>query len=170
MSGIIMVPNGDLFSSPASQILVHGVNARGIMGAGVAKQFKLRFPESYMAYQGQCLGFPTSAVPHCAPTLLTFRDVSASGMRTGEVLLTKESGRILACLCSQYNTGHWAMVSAIAEGFVRLFSHFDDRSYAIPKIGCGIGGLSWSEGVRDAVHGIARAFNVSVYVYEGPGR
>lgn len=169
MSGVYVVPNGDLFLSPADQILVHGCNARGVMGAGVAKQFKLRFPESYLAYRELCLGLPSSG-PKCASTLLTFRDVSAVGMRAGEVFLTREKGRSLASLCSQYHTGPGASVSAIAEGLVRMFDYFDrGKSYAMPTIGCGIGGLAWSN-VGQVVHGIAKAFDASVFVYEGPGR
>ena len=44
---------GDLFSSPA-QVLVNTVNTVGVMGKGIALEFKKRYPEMFSLYQSKC--------------------------------------------------------------------------------------------------------------------
>ena len=44
---------GDIFSSPA-QVLVNTVNTVGVMGKGVALEFKKRYPEMFSAYERVC--------------------------------------------------------------------------------------------------------------------
>ncbi len=50
---MIVVKYGDLLKAKAD-ILVNPVNTVGVMGAGVAKQFKQRFPEMYEDYRRAC--------------------------------------------------------------------------------------------------------------------
>ena len=45
--------SGDLFLSRA-QTLPHGVNCRGRMGAGIALDFRRRFPEMFEEYRRRC--------------------------------------------------------------------------------------------------------------------
>ena len=62
---MVKVLQGDLFASQA-QTLVNTVNCVGVMGKGVALQFKKRFPEMFADYERRCadgavkLGEPTS--------------------------------------------------------------------------------------------------------------
>ena len=44
---------GDMFESPA-QTLVNTVNTVGVMGKGVALEFKRRFPEMFRDYKERC--------------------------------------------------------------------------------------------------------------------
>jgi O-acetyl-ADP-ribose deacetylase (regulator of RNase III) len=44
---------GDLFNSPA-QVLVNTVNIVGVMGKGIALEFKNRYPEMFKIYQDEC--------------------------------------------------------------------------------------------------------------------
>ena len=44
---------GDIFSSPA-QVLINTVNTVGVMGKGVALEFKKRYPEMFSAYERVC--------------------------------------------------------------------------------------------------------------------
>ena len=46
----IIYKNGNLLDAE-ERIIMHGCNAQGIMGAGVAKQIKEKFPESYLKYR-----------------------------------------------------------------------------------------------------------------------
>lgn len=45
---MIQTKYGDLLSSKG--IIVHGVNSQGVMGSGVAKQIKDKWPEAYGSY------------------------------------------------------------------------------------------------------------------------
>ena len=49
----IPIVNGDIFESNA-QIIVHQVNCQGVMGSGIAKQVKLKFPEVFAKYKTVC--------------------------------------------------------------------------------------------------------------------
>jgi O-acetyl-ADP-ribose deacetylase (regulator of RNase III) len=50
---MIVYKTGDIFTSNA-EILVNPVNCKGVMGAGLAKQFRERFPENYLEYKNYC--------------------------------------------------------------------------------------------------------------------
>ena len=45
---------GSLFDAPKGSILVHACNAQGVWGAGIAAEFKERFPESFKQYEKYC--------------------------------------------------------------------------------------------------------------------
>ncbi len=117
---------GDMFESPA-QTLVNTVNTVGVMGKGVALEFKRRFPDMFEDYKHRCehgdvrLGEPYLYRRPTPPHVLNFP--------------TK---------------GHWRAVSRlkdIVEGLEYLERHYRDwgiTSLAVPPLGCGQGGLDWS--------------------------
>lgn len=121
----VRVVIGDLFDSDA-QTLVNTVNTVGVMGKGVALEFKKRFPDMYADYVARCqrhevrLGEPYLYRRLTPPFVLNFP--------------TKE---------------HWRSVSKledIQQGFRYLRSHFREwgiESLACPPLGCGHGGLEW---------------------------
>src|SRR6056297_3502204 len=45
--------DGDLFTAPATT-LAHGVSCAGRMGAGIALEFRRRFPEMFQEYRRRC--------------------------------------------------------------------------------------------------------------------
>ena len=51
---IIEKQNSDLFSFPSDYILTNTVNCVGIMGKGIALQFKNKFPQHFKDYQIAC--------------------------------------------------------------------------------------------------------------------
>lgn len=119
------VLKGDLFASDA-QTLVNTVNTVGIMGKGVALEFKKRFPDMYEDYVRRCaagdvhLGQPYLFRRQQSPWVLNFP--------------TK---------------GHWRSVSRLSDivaGLEYLEQHYRDwgiSSLAVPPLGCGQGGLEW---------------------------
>ena len=52
---MIAYKKGSLFDAPKGSILVHACNAQGVWGAGIAKEFKNRFPESFKYYRRNCV-------------------------------------------------------------------------------------------------------------------
>lgn len=122
---MITVRLGNLLKSDA-QTLVNTVNTVGVMGKGIALEFKRKFPDMYDDYVARCarkevrLGSP---YPYQLPD--------------GRVVLnfpTKD---------------HWRSVSrfdAIVDGLDALRSHYREwgiRSIAVPPLGCGNGQLEW---------------------------
>lgn len=53
---MITVHQGDLIANVTSGVIVHGCNAKGVMGAGIAKAIKATYPEAYRDYKAVCDG------------------------------------------------------------------------------------------------------------------
>ena len=50
----IVYKTGSLFDAPKGSLLLHAVNAQGVWGSGIAKQFHEKFPESFQNYHIWC--------------------------------------------------------------------------------------------------------------------
>ena len=124
--GQIAVKTGDIFESQA-QTLVNTVNCVGIMGKGIALQFKNLFPGMYKEYVRRCradevkLGQPYLYKQLVGPWILNFP--------------TKE---------------HWRSVSRVSDivaGVKYLEEQHKEwgiKSLAVPPLGCGSGQLEWN--------------------------
>lgn len=125
MGGSVTVLVGNLFDSKA-QTLVNTVNCVGVMGKGIALEFKQRFPEMYADYVERCqrqavkLGEPYVYRTLFPPWVLNFP--------------TKE---------------HWRSdtnLQDIIRGLEYLIAHYREwgiTSLAVPPLGCGYGQLEW---------------------------
>jgi len=122
---MVRVLINDLFQSKA-QTLVNTVNCVGIMGKGLALEFKNRFPEMFKDYAERCargevrLGKPYIYESLLQPQIINFP--------------TKD---------------HWRSVSNlqdITQGLEYLANHYKKwgiTSLAVPPLGCGEGQLEW---------------------------
>jgi len=116
-------------------IIVHGCNARGVMGAGVAKAVKERYPGAYHLYRGVYNG-PGLAVgniiPYEVPTaaprpeLVIVNAIAQDGYGTETRQVDYEG---LYCCFSQ--------IPGLAEKYRLHDVHF-------PLIGCGLAGGDWT--------------------------
>ncbi len=122
---MVKVQIGNLFDSNA-QTLVNTVNCVGIMGKGIALEFKNRFPDMFADYAARChrhevrLGRPYLYKTLMLPWILNFP--------------TKDHWRSVARL------------ESITEGLEYLLQHYKDwgiTSLAVPPLGCGEGQLEW---------------------------
>jgi O-acetyl-ADP-ribose deacetylase (regulator of RNase III)/uncharacterized protein YwgA len=118
---------GDMFSSDA-QTLVNTVNCVGVMGKGVALHFKKRFPEMFYDYARRCdqkqvkLGEPYVYEDLSGVKIINFP--TKDHWRSASRLVDIESG--LSYLAKNYEK--WGITSI-----------------SMPPLGCGNGGLEWSE-------------------------
>lgn len=121
---------GDLFTTKLKAI-GHGVNLEGVMGAGVAKIVREQFPEAYEHYKYACdhrVLFPGAAQ-----------------------MVNTESGygKIIVNMGTQLEPGPHAELRLIklaaANAAESLQWYRGIEGMAIPKIGCGIGGLDWHD-------------------------
>src|SRR5215469_11618145 len=112
---------GDLFESQA-QTLVNTVNCVGVMGKGVAEQFKRRFPEMFADYK---------------------RRAERKAVRLGEPYLYRDPSR--KRIVNFPTKEHWrspSRLSDIERGLDYLAAHISDwgiTSLALPPLGCGNG-------------------------------
>ncbi|MEV4250362.1 macro domain-containing protein [Streptosporangium canum] len=125
---MITTSSGDLLRDTA-HALVNPVNTVGVMGKGLALQFRRARPEAYQAYRRACdRGELRPGVLHLAS--------AADGHRHIVHFLTKRHWRDRSRL-SDINAGLHALV--------RLIHQRQIPSIAIPALGSGLGGLPWPE-------------------------
>jgi len=137
---------GDLFASQAAA-LVNTVNCVGVMGKGVAQEFKRRYPAMFEDYAERC---------------------RRKLVRLGEPYLYRDRSGI--SIINFPTKGHWrspARLADIERGldyFVRHSTEWGITSVAFPPLGCGNGGLSWEE-VGPLMYGKLRHLDIGVEVY-----
>lgn len=119
---------GDLFASGAVA-LVNTVNCVGVMGKGVALQFKHRFPENYLAYVSAC----------------------QRGYLSPGGIFPFWDDKSLSWIINVATKNHWKNPSTIEWvnlGARLIRAHCDSYripTVAIPPLGCGNGGLNWAD-------------------------
>ncbi|AOZ63809.1 phosphatase [Rhodococcus phage Weasels2] len=124
---------GNIFESRA-RIIAHGCNCVGLMGAGLAAQMSQRFPEMYKAYQKLC----------------DDKEFNPGSCFLWSVEWDSELDHFyyIANLGTQFYPGRNAKMEYIKDSVAELLfqAHglFIDR-VAIPRLGCGIGGLAWDD-------------------------
>lgn len=144
---------GNILEADA-EALINPVNTIGVMGKGLALQFKQAFPENFKAYE---------------------KAHRNNELKPGKVFLVPTGQFINPKYILNFPTKrHWrakARLEDIEAGLVdlvRLVKENNIRSIAIPPLGCGLGGLDWSEvkpRIIDAVHELE---DVDVLIFE-PG-
>ncbi len=120
--------SGDLLRAPAD-VLVNTVNTHGVMGKGIALQFKRAYPAMYDEYR---------------------RAAKAGELRLGQVTVWP-TGQLAGpkYIVNFPTKGHWKSKSRIDDiraGLEDLVSVVRVRgitSIAVPPLGCGNGGLAW---------------------------
>lgn len=167
--GIELV-NGDMFTSGA-EALVNPVNCVGVMGAGLALHFKLRFPENFDNYVKVCKGRGMSPGKLLVSDCQKSRVVSAPW---GSILPSHDSGHA-RYIVNFPTKRHWKDksrlddVAAGLDALVQFVRTESVKSIAIPPLGCGLGGLDWRD-VRPLVEEAAKSLpDVKVQVYVPAG-
>jgi O-acetyl-ADP-ribose deacetylase (regulator of RNase III) len=133
----------------------HGVNCRGVWGAGIAVQFKGQFPKAYLGYQDVCNELPIDE-------LIGQHQICQEQLKIN-TLLSRQV--FVVNLFSQVNPGSDARLTAIKTALDGAFEYF--RSMAlyfpliIPMIGAGIGGLT-----QDEVLGLFNQYDDRLVVVE----
>ena len=120
----------DIFSTDCAAI-VNPVNCVGVMGAGLALAFKRRYPTHFASYRRAC---------------------AAGSLRPGTVHIDDlGEGSVPRFLVALPTKRHWRQPSRLADverSLVALSLQLSVRriaSVAIPKLGCGLGGLPWPD-------------------------
>ncbi len=132
---MIELTQGNIITADA-EALVNSVNCVGVMGKGVALQFRKAFPDNYKRYRRAC---------------------DERRMVLGEVLVTETGSLVNPKFIMNFPTkGHWrgdSRLEDIRVGLGSLANALRQRgiaSVAVPPLGCGNGGLDW-EAVRPVV-------------------
>ena len=150
---MIEYKTGDLLAERA-ETLVNAVNCAGVMGRGIALQFKHAFPENFKAYARACRQ----------------RKVRPGRMFVFELKQTAGPRYIINFPTKR----HWRGKSRMADIDAGLRALTEEirsrgiRSVALPPLGCGLGGLDWPE-VRERIQAVSENLpEVRITVFE-PG-
>jgi appr-1-p processing enzyme family protein len=145
---ITIVSNGDIFKSKC-EALVNPVNIKGIMGKGLALAFKTKYPAHFENYKRACQN---------------------GEMTTDKVLAYQEiNGPMIICLATKddwRDSSKIEYVSAGLDDLAKQIETFGIRSIAIPKLGCGLGGLDWNKVRPLIVEKMSAIDGISVEIYE----
>jgi len=150
---MIRIATGNLVRAEVDA-LVNTVNTVGVMGKGVALQFKQAFPDNTKAYEVAC---------------------KRNEVRKGRMFVTF-TGKLEPRLIINFPTkGHWKGNSKIEDikvglmDLVRVVRDEKIQSIAVPPLGCGLGGLRWEDVrplIEDAFQGLP---DIEVLLY-APGQ
>lgn len=143
---------GDLLSSDCD-VLAHGCNCFHSFGAGIARQFKEKYPTSFDADLRSSRGDPE---------------------KLGTFTKAEFDGKMIFNLYTQFRYGYpprQVDYNAVRDsleamkGYLEMFSDFDNIKIGMPKIGCGLAGGDWNI-VEDIIEDVFCDKEVFVYVFE----
>lgn len=143
---MILYVKGNLFHSPA-QVLVNTVNTVGVMGKGVALEFKRLFPEMYKQYRDLC---------------------ERDEFRVGQLWLYRNPQKWVLNFPTKQ---HWRApsrmeyIEAGLDKFVQVYSDWGIHSIAFPPLGCGNGQLDFKTQVRPLMEKYLKSMPIDVFIY-----
>lgn len=150
---MITYTTGDILKDE-SEAIVNTVNCVGVMGRGIALQFKNAYPANFKAYEKAC---------------------KQGEVQPGKMFIS-ETGEFTPRYIINFPTKrHWRGKSRMddidsgLEALVKLLKEKGIRSIAIPPLGSGLGGLDWGEVKARIESTLSDVEGVKVSIYEPAG-
>jgi O-acetyl-ADP-ribose deacetylase (regulator of RNase III) len=146
MAEINEIYRASIFDSTC-QTLVNTVNCVGVMGRGLALEFKMRFPDMYEHYRRAC---------------------ERRFLRPGKLLLYKET---FPWILNFPTKDHWKYPSKIEfveaglSEFANTYQELKITSIAFPELGTSSGKLEWQNVRRVMYHYLAPLKNLQIEIY-----
>jgi O-acetyl-ADP-ribose deacetylase (regulator of RNase III) len=151
---VIRYIQGDILKADA-EALVNTVNSVGVMGRGIALQFKRAYPDNFKAYAAAC---------------------KRGEVRPGRMFVFDRGESAQPRYIINFPTKlHWrgkSRIEHIESGLEALVGEIRTRrirSIAIPPLGSGLGGLDWAEVKPLIDRALAEVPDVEAEVYEPAG-
>ncbi|MCK9220892.1 MAG: macro domain-containing protein [Bacteroidales bacterium] len=148
---MIRYKTGNLFDSEA-EALVNTVNTDGVMGKGIALQFKNLFPNNFKIYAKACYNNELKI----GKLLITEEESLLAGKKIIINFPTKTSWR----KPSEYN-----YIESGAAELIRQIKEKGIKSIAIPPLGSGNGGLDWNK-VKNILEKYLAQVDCDIYIYQ----
>lgn len=136
----------DIFQSPA-RVLVNTVNTVGVMGKGIAKDFKQFYPDMFKRYQRIC---------------------ERKSFDVGNLWLYKTTNKWILNFPTKR---HWRQPSDpeyIERGlakFIEMYPVYGITSISFPMLGCGNGELDWESQVQPLMEQHLKGLPITVFVH-----
>lgn len=137
--------NGDLMKTP-ERFILHGCNAQGVMGSGVAKLIRAKYPKAYDDYR---------------------KHFEKTGLVLGEMIFSEQpDGKTIINAITQDTygkTGIHVSYDAINTIFHKLNKYLvEGETVAMPLIGAGLGGGDWDI-IEAAIEEYSKTYQPVVY-------
>ena len=142
---MIRYVKGNIFNSQMETI-VNPVNCVGVMGKGLALEYKKRYPALFLSYKSAC-----------ARKLIIPGRVYVSRQQDKKVLLfpTKDHWK---------DPSKYEYIDSGLSYFAKNYKDLNIQSCAFPRIGCGLGGLDW-EKVKSLLEKHLGDLDIEIEVY-----
>ena len=139
---------GDILDAQ-TEAIVNPVNCVGVSGAGLALQFRDRFPTAQRLYREAC---------------------EKGVMELGRMFVVETNGQFPYVIYFPTKK-HWKDKSKLddiiagLEDLARVIEAYNVRSISLPALGCGLGGLLW-EDVKVEIENVLGGLITDIKVYE----
>ncbi len=137
--------NQDIFQSKTYAI-VNTVNCVGVMGAGLAKEFKKRYPEMYKEYRKKC---------------------ENNEIEIGKLHIFRTLDRLIINFPTKKhwkNNSNLEWIEAGLKNFVKNYKKWNIPSAAFPQLGTSHGKLDWND-VRFVMEKYLDSIDINVEIY-----
>ena len=143
--------HGNILDSNA-QVLTNPVNCVGIMGKGIALEFKNKYPNNYKNYAFAC---------------------NNNMLKPGNIHIFEFLENDIKKFIINFPTKrHWkdkSKIEDIYSGMLALSIFLEKnniQSIAIPKLGCGLGGLNWFDVRNIFIDVLTKYENIDIQIFE----
>ena len=146
---MLIYKHADLVKTPC-KIIMHGCNAQGVMGSGVAKAIREAFPFAYKAYRNK---------------------YESEGLQVGNIIVAEQNNKIIVNAITQefygYDHKQYLSYAGLVNCFKRLELYIirndlEGETIAMPRIGCGLGGGDW-DAVSNLIETHLKSFIIEIY-------
>ncbi len=151
---MIQSKTGNLLEAKADA-LVNTVNCVGVMGKGIALQFKQAFPDNYHEYEKAC---------------------KKGQVSIGRMFVHKQNDMFYPKYIINFPTKrHWKTKSRLEDiesglkDLIKKVEELNIKSIAVPPLGSGLGGLDWKDVKRLVAKAFAELPDTEVLLYEPKG-
>lgn len=131
----------------SAQTVVNTVNTVGVMGKGLAAAFKQRYPEMFVEYKALC---------------------KDDGLAPGTSWLWKGPDQWVLNFATKKHWRFPSKIEYVRDGLIEFRETYEAkgiREIAFPRLGCGNGGLDWSE-VRALMVEALHDLPITVYIHD----
>lgn len=142
---MIRYVSGNLLDSDA-EALVNTVNEIGVMGKGVALMFRDAFPENTRRYTTAC---------------------KSNQVNVGKMFVVQDKNRFIINFPTKKHWRNPSKIEWIRDGLQDLVSVILEKqikSIAIPKLGCGAGGLEWVDVKKEIENALGKLEKVDITI------
>lgn len=142
---------GNILESDADA-LVNTVNTQGVMGKGIALQFKNAFPLNFKIYKDVC---------------------KKGDFKIGDLLIVEDSGLIsgkkiiinFPTKTSWRKPSEYSFIEKGLDELVKIIEEYKIKSIAIPPLGSGNGGLNWKT-IKQTIEDKLSNLPIDIQIYE----